>query len=64
MNTTSKTLLTAALLLLPAIASAHPGHGEAALMHAVEHLAIGGLIIGLTAGLLFTLIRRLRKRHA
>lgn len=64
MSTSSKILLATVLLLAPAIAAAHPGHGESALMHAVEHLAIGGLIIGLTAGLVFTLTQRLRKRHA
>jgi hypothetical protein len=65
MSTTSKTLLAATvLLLIPAVAAAHPGHGESALMHAIEHIAIGGLIVGLTGGLLVALIQRLRKRHA
>ncbi len=66
MNTVTKALLTAAILLLiPAIAAAHPGHpGETPLMHAIEHIAIGGLVIGLTGGLLVALIQRLLKRHA
>lgn len=64
MSITSKTLFAATVLLLPAVAAAHPGHGESTLMHAIEHIAIGGLIVGLTAGLLFALIQRLRKRHA
>lgn len=65
MSITSKTLFAVTvLLLLPAVAAAHPGHGEPALMHAIEHIAIGGLFVGLTGGLLVALLRRLRKYHA
>jgi hypothetical protein len=68
MNTSSKALLTAVVLLLtPVIASAHPGHGESPLMHAIEaieHIAIGGLFVGLTGGLLVALVQRLLKHDA